>query len=142
MLLMGGAGKRGVLFLCVANSARSQMAEGWARALMPEGVPVWSAGSDPSELNPFAVRAMAEVGIDITSHHSKPIEDVPAERVGTVITLCAEEVCPVFPGEVRRLHWPHPDPVAAGGSDGEVLAAFRRVRDAIRDRVESLSRDP
>jgi len=125
-----------VLFLCVANSARSQMAEGFGRRFAPAHVGVHSAGSDPGRLNPFAVRAMAEVGIDIANHASKPIEAVPADRIATVVTLCADEVCPVFPGDVARLHWPFDDPAAVAGSDEIVLGAFRRVRDAIGARIE------
>src|SRR5512134_1851620 len=89
---------RHVLFLCVANSARSQMAEGIARALAPAGVTVSSAGSRPSHVNPLAIRALEEIGIDIRSHVSKSVESISPEGVGAVITLCAEEVCPVFLG--------------------------------------------
>jgi arsenate reductase len=127
------------LFLCVANSARSQMAEGWARRLAPPGVIVHSAGSEPGTLNPYAVRAMAEVGIDISRHASKAISDVPADSVARVVTLCAEEVCPVFPGEVERLHWPLPDPAAESGDDDAILAAFRSVRDEIERRLRAWS---
>jgi arsenate reductase len=125
-----------ILFLCVANSSRSQMAEGLLRALAPARE-VHSAGSAPATLNPYAVRAMAEAGLDIAAHRAKGIGDVPAERVGTVITLCAEEVCPVFPGAVTRLHWPFEDPAAAAGDDAAVLAAFVRVRDAIAAQLEA-----
>jgi len=128
--------RKGLLFLCVANSSRSQMAEGFARAMAPPGVEVQSAGSVPTRVNPLAVRAMAEVGIDIAAQRSKPIAEIDRERVATVVTLCAEEVCPYFPGEVERLHWPLEDPAAATGSDEERLAAFRRVRDQIRARLE------
>ena len=127
-----------LLFLCVANSARSQMAEGWARQLAPPGVGVHSAGSEPGNLNPFALRVMAEVGIDLSTHSSKPISAVPLERVSTIITLCEAEVCPVVPLEVERLHWPLPDPAAASGDEEELLAAFRRVRDVLRERIEQL----
>ena len=127
-----------LLFLCVANSARSQMAEGWARQLAPPGMGVHSAGSEPGNLNPFALRVMAEVGIDLSTHSSKPISDVPLERVSKIITLCEAEVCPVVPLEVERLHWPLPDPAAASGDEEEVLAAFRRVRDVLRERIEQL----
>lgn len=125
----------GYLFLCVANSARSQIAEGLARSMAPPGAEVASAGSDPGELNPLAVRVMGEIGIDISDHVSKPIEEIEEQRIGTVITLCAEEVCPVFPGEVDRLHWPIDDPAAAEGSEEEKLAAFRRARQEIRARL-------
>lgn len=126
-----------ILFLCVANSARSQMAEGLARTLAPRGIEIASAGSQPSRVNPLAVAAMKEIGIDLSSHASKSVADVDASRVRTVITLCAEEVCPVFlaSGPVERLHWPHPDPANAAGDDLARLQAFRDVRDQLRDRL-------
>ena len=126
-----------VLFLCVANSARSQMAEGWARRFAPPGVGVHSAGSSPGRLHPLAVRAMAEVGIDLAGHASKPIDAVPADRIATVVTLCADEVCPVFPGAVARLHWPFEDPAAVAGDEDAALASFRRVRDALGERIRA-----
>ncbi|MEF2554017.1 VOC family protein [Aurantimonas sp. A2-1-M11] len=123
-----------ILFLCVANSARSQMAEGLARAMLPDSVEVASAGSAPSHLNPLAVEALSEAGIDISGHRSKPIEDVSPETADLIVTLCAEEVCPVVPGRVQRLHWPIADPAMTGD-----LAAFRTARDQIRARIEVLS---
>jgi arsenate reductase len=136
---------RHLLFLCVANSARSQMAEGIARALAPGGVRVSSAGSEPSRVNPFAVRALAEIGIDASAHRSKGTDDVAAEvergeapPVDAVITLCAEEVCPVWLHAAARAHWPHPDPAAAAGTDEEILDSFRAVRDEIRRKLETL----
>lgn len=129
--------RRALLFLCVANSARSQMAEGIARHRAPH-LEVWSAGSRPATVNPLAVAALAEIGIDISPHRSKSLDEVPKERVGTVVTLCAEEVCPVFPGDVVRHHWPLEDPAAATGSEGARLAAFRKVRDELRLRIERL----
>ncbi|RMG44151.1 MAG: bifunctional hydroxymethylpyrimidine kinase/phosphomethylpyrimidine kinase [Acidobacteria bacterium] len=128
---------RGILFLCVANSARSQMAEGLARAMAPPGVEIYSAGSAPATVHPVAVEVMREIGIDISGHRSKSIDEIPKERIGTVVTLCAEEVCPIFPGDVRRLHWPLEDPAAVGGGPDEVRAAFRRVRDRIREKLAS-----
>jgi arsenate reductase len=125
----------GLLFLCVANSSRSQMAEGLARHLAPPGLPVHSAGSAPTQVNPFAIQAMEEIGLDISSHRSKSVDEIDKDRIGTVITLCAEEVCPVFPGQVERHHWPLEDPAAATGADHDKLAAFRRVRDHIRARL-------
>ena len=136
VLLMARA--RGILFLCVANSARSQMAEGLARLLAPVGVEVFSAGSSPTELNPHAVTVMAEIAIDISSQRSKAMSEVPPERVGVVVTLCAEEACPLFGGDVRTIHWPLEDPAAARGSDARVLEAFRRVRDDLRARITDL----
>ena len=126
----------GLLFLCVANSARSQMAEGLAQRLTPPGTRVYSAGSEPASVNPLAVRAMAEIGIDISKHRSKSVDEIPVDQVDVVVTLCAEEVCPVFPGSVRRLHWPVDDPAREGGSEAERLGAFRRVRDEIGRRLE------
>jgi arsenate reductase len=133
---------KGVLFLCVANSARSQMAEGLARALLPPSVEVFSAGSAPATLNPLAVRAMAELGIDVAAQRSKAVSAIPLERVDLVVTLCAEEVCPVVPASVRRLHWPIADPAAATGDEAARLAAFRAARDAIRARIAELGGSP
>ena len=130
--------RRGVLFLCVANSARSQMAEALARAAAPEGTEVFSAGSAPGRLHPYAVKVLAEKGIDASRQYSKPIDAVPHERIDTVVTLCAEEVCPVFPGDVERLHWPIDDPAAAGDNEETALAAFRRARDEIAERIAEL----
>jgi thioredoxin type arsenate reductase len=129
---------RRVLFLCVHNSARSQMAEGFARALAPPEVEVWSAGSEPSAVNPLAIEAMREVGIDITGQRSQAIDQVPWREADTVVTLCgeAEGICPVVAGEVRRVHWPLPDPSAA--PEARRLEAFRTARDEIRWRVASL----
>jgi len=126
----------GVLFLCVANSARSQMAEGIARALAPERT-FFSAGSAPGTLNPLAVRACAEIGVDLAGQHAKGIPEISVAAVGTAITLCAEEVCPVFPHPVARLHWPVSDPAAVAGDDAARLTAFRTARDAIRARLEA-----
>ena len=112
------------------------MAEGLAREMAPPGVEVQSAGSEPTALNPFAVEAMREIGIDISSHRSKSVDEIDRHRIGTVVTLCAEEVCPVFPGQVMRHHWPFPDPAAAVGSDEDKRAAFRAVRDQIREALE------
>jgi arsenate reductase len=126
---------RHVLFLCVANSARSQMAEGIARSLAPAGVTVSSAGSRPSRVNPFAIRALAELGIDIRSHASKSVDTIPQAGVDAVITLCAEEVCPVFLGKAHRVHWALPDPAGAGGTEEAQLQAFRDVRDELRRRL-------
>ncbi len=131
---------KSVLFLCVANSARSQMAEGLARHLFDEAVRVESAGSIPSRVNPFAIRAMAELGIDISGHHSKSVETITPEGVDLVVTLCAEEVCPAFRGTARRLHWPLQDPDRKDEdlSDEERLQHFRVARDEIHDRLEAL----
>jgi phosphate transport system protein len=132
---------RGVLFLCVQNSARSQMAEGWARKLLPPGIRVWSAGSQPAQaVNPYAVRVMLEIGIDISAQRTKRISDVPLGDVDTVITLCAEEVCVLPPAELAQEIWALPDPAAATGSEHEIESNFRRIRDELRVRIEVLSR--
>lgn len=126
---------RHVLFLCVANSARSQMAEGIARSLAPKGVTVSSAGSQPSRVNPLAIRALDEIGIDIRAQYSKSVDDISPEGVEAVITLCAEEVCPVFLGRAHRVHWGLPDPAGAGSTEAEQLQAFRDVRDELHRRL-------
>jgi phosphate transport system protein len=130
----------GVLFLCVQNAARSQMAEGWARKLLPGAVRIWSAGSEPAnEVNPIAVRVMREVGIDISGQRPKALSDVPLGDVDTVITLCAEQ-CNVLPGtELRREAWSMPDPAADAGDEAAVLLAFRQARDALRQKIEQLA---
>ena len=127
---------KSVLFLCVANSARSQLAEGLARSLAPEGVTVASAGSEPSQVRPEAVTVLAELDLDITDHRSKAIDDIPPETVEAVITLCAEEVCPAWLGNAHRVHWGLPDPAAVEG-DGR-LDAFRATRDELRRRLAVL----
>ncbi len=126
---------RHVLFLCVANSARSQMAEGIARSLAPAGVTVSSAGSRPSRVNPLAIRALDEIGIDIRGQRSKSVESISPRGVDAVITLCAEEVCPVFLGKAHRVHWGLPDPAGAGANEEDRLQAFRDVRDELRRRL-------
>jgi len=135
--------KKCILFLCVANSARSQMAEGLGRMIFGDRIPVQSAGSEPSTVNPYAIEVMRELGVDLSTHHSKSVQNIDPATVGTVITLCAEEVCPVFLGKARRLHWPVPDPASKDPtlSREEILARFRTARDAIREKLERLSRD-
>jgi arsenate reductase len=128
---------KNILFLCVANSARSQMAEGLARDLFGSDVRVQSAGSNPSRVNPWAIKAMAEIDIDVSGQESTSVEDVDPDTVDTVITLCAEEVCPVFLGDAERLHWPFedPDPKDDSVGDEEMLARFQEARDKIRARL-------
>ncbi len=135
---------RGVLFLCVANSARSQMAEGIARALAGDRLPIQSAGSAPSRVNPLAVQALAEIGIDASVQHSKSVDDIDRTTVDTVITLCAEEVCPIYLDSARRLHWPLPDPAGHAGPAETAEASlqrFRTVRDELARRIEGFLRD-
>ena len=126
---------KGVLFLCVANSARSQMAEGIARSLAPVGTKIWSAGSRPTSVRSEAIAVLKEIGIDISRHRTKAVSEIPAAEVDAVITLCGEEECPVFLGKATRLHWGLPDPAAVNGSEAERLDAFRRVRDELRPRI-------
>lgn len=128
-----------VLFLCVANSARSQMAEGLARAILPADAQVLSAGSKPSTVNPYAIEAMKEIGIDISSHHSKSVDEIDVTGLDLVVTLCAEEVCPILPGRAQRLHWPLADPATNEPlADDEMRARFRRARDDIKGHIENL----
>lgn len=129
---------KAILFLCVANSARSQMAEGLARKLLGSRIPVQSAGSEPSKVNPYAVEVMREVGVNLSAHHSKPVHTIDPATVGMVVTLCAEEVCPLFPAEVRRLHWPIEDPATKDAPlpREEMLRRFRTARDQIQARLE------
>jgi len=129
-----------LLFLCVANSARSQMAEGLAKARFGAKVHVQSAGSSPSRVNPYALKAMAELGIDISGQSSTSVHDVDAAKVDRVITLCAEEVCPAFLGHAERLHWPLSDPDRKDEelSEEERLIHFRVARDEIAKRLEAL----
>ncbi len=116
------------------------MAEGLARKRFGARSVVQSAGSEPSTVNPFAIEVMREVGVDLSTHHSKSVQTIDPATVDTVITLCAEEVCPVFLGKARRLHWPIPDPASkdASLSRDEMLARFRAARDEIQGRLETL----
>ncbi len=129
-----------LLFLCVANSARSQMAEGLARSMFGSRAVVASAGSKPSHVNPYAIEVMKEIGIDLRTHRSKSVDDIDPKDVDTVITLCAEEVCPVFLGKAHRLHWPIPDPASDDPrlTRDDMLARFRTARDTIRGKLAAL----
>ncbi len=126
-----------IYFLCTGNSCRSQMAEGWARHYGENRIEVHSAGIEPCGLNPQAVKAMGEAGVDIAHHTSKPIDPNVLSRTDYVITLCgdAEESCPVTPGNVKRLHWGLPDPARVRGTEQAIAEAFREVCDDIRKRV-------
>lgn len=130
-----------VLFLCVANSARSQMAEALARARFGDAVRVMSAGSAPSRVNPFALQALAEVGIDASAQRSKHVDTIDPDTVDLVVTLCAEEACPLFLGAAPRLDWAMPDPDRKGEdlSDAARLDHFRVARDAIAGRIDVLA---
>lgn len=133
-----------ILFMCVANSARSQMAEGLAKHILGPSVAVESAGSQPSKLNPFAVKAMQEIGIDISRNHSKSIDNLSPRflvSMDYVITLCAEEVCPTMVSRAKKLHWPFADPAKPQPNEEMQLAAFRTARDEIRTKIEEFKRE-
>ncbi len=126
-----------VLILCTGNSARSQMAEGLLRHEGGDRFEVFSAGTRPSQVRPEAIAVMAEIGLDISRHRSKSVDEFVGKDLDFVITVCdnAKETCPVFPGSVKRLHWPFEDPAAVEGSEEVRKAAFRRVRDRIHGRI-------
>ena len=130
--------RRRVLFLCTHNSARSQMAEGLLRALGDGRFEVFSAGTEATHVRPLAIRAMQELGIDISGQQSKTLDRYLDQLFDAVITVCdqANEACPVFFGARERLHWSFPDPSRATGSEDQQLAVYRSVRDAIRGRIE------
>ena len=124
-----------ILILCTGNSCRSHMGEGFLRAALGDLANVQSAGSKPAGyVHPLAIQAMAEVGIDISSHRSKPLTEFVQQPVHTVITVCgnADQACPIFPGQLNRHHWPFFDPAKATGSEDQMLECFRTVRDEMR----------
>lgn len=130
-------GKKRVLILCTGNSARSQMAEGLLRHEAGDRFEVFSAGTKPSVVRPEAIAVMSEIGIDISGHRSKSVDEFRGAQLDYVITVCdnAKESCPIFPGATKRLHWPFEDPALAQGSEDERKAAFREARDRIHCRI-------
>ena len=130
--------------MCVANSARSQLAEGLARKLFPQAE-IASAGSHPGKLNPYAITVMKELGVDISKHYSKSVDDLDpnfVKELNYVITLCAEEVCPTIISNAKRVHWPFSDPATKEPiSDAEVLAKFRVARDGIQEKLKQVKTD-
>ena len=140
--MTGLGAKRRVLFLCVHNSARSQMAEGLLRARAGDSFDVHSAGNAATAVRPLAVQAMAELGIDIGGQRSKSVDEYAGQRFDYAITVCddAKEACPYFPGAATQIHWRFDDPAAATGSEDERLAVFRRVRDEINEHIEEFVR--
>jgi arsenate reductase (thioredoxin) len=137
---------RKVLFLCVHNSARSQMAEAYLKLFASIELEVQSAGLEPGKLNPYVVRALREDGIDISSHETRSAFDLhrAGETFDYVVTVCSPEAaerCPVFPGHSTKLHWPFPDPSTFAGTDEQIMEQVREVRDAIRDRVRQFADD-
>lgn len=133
-------GKIKILFLCTGNSCRSQMAEGFAKHYFPEIFEVWSAGTKPSNLNPFAVEVMKESGIDISNQYSKGLDEVMGINFDFVITLCGDayESCPVFPGKTKKIHRGFKDPANATGTPEEIIKEYREVRDEIKNFILSL----
>jgi arsenate reductase len=124
-----------ILFMCVANSARSQLAEGLAKAMFGNQASFYSAGSTPSKVNPLAIKVLKEISVDITGHSSKSVEDISQKDFDYVITLCAEEVCPLFLGKAKKLHWPFQDPAGETNPDLAEIN-FRRIRDLIKARLD------
>ena len=133
--------KKRVLILCTGNSARSQMAEGLISHDAGDRFEVASAGVEPSHVRPQAIEAMREVGIDISDHRSKSVDEFTEAEFDYVITVCdhANERCPVFPGRTKRIHWSFDDPAAAEGEEPEKLGVFRRVREEIRERLRTFA---
>ncbi|MHB8066278.1 MAG: arsenate reductase ArsC [Desulfobaccales bacterium] len=132
-----------VLFLCTENACRSQMAEGLVNHDLAGQVQAFSAGVRPSRVNPRAIQVMAELGIDISHHRSKAVDDLSGEKFDLVITVCdqAQEQCPLFPGETEVMHVGFPDPAKAAGTEDEIMAVFRQVRDATRKQLIPLLQD-
>jgi len=131
--------KQKVLFICTHNSARSQIAEGLLRSLAADRFDAFSAGTEATHIRPLAIKAMNEIGIDISGQQSKTLDRYLSEPFDVVITVCdtAAEACPIFPGAVQRRHWSFEDPSQATGSQEEQLAVYRRIRDEIRARIEN-----
>ncbi len=132
-----------VMFVCTGNSARSQMAEGFAQHIGQGRIEAYSAGMEPSRLNPYAVAVMQEKGIDISQNQSNAFDEDLARRMDLVVTVCsnADQRCPILPPEVKKFHWPLEDPAAAKGTDTEILAKFREIRDQIEARILHLLRE-
>jgi arsenate reductase len=133
--------RKRVLILCTGNSARSQMAEGLLRHIAGNDLAITSAGVEPSHVRPQAIEAMREIGIDISGYRSKSVDEFSDQEFDYVITVCdnANERCPVFPGQTRRIHWSFDDPAAAQGAESARMAVFRRVRDEISERLKDFS---
>ena len=131
--------KKGILFLCTGNSCRSQMAEGFAKKMLPKNMEIFSAGLEPKSVHSMAVKVMQEIGLDISRQKSKNISEIPIGEIDIVITLCgdAAERCPVFPGKVKRIHWELEDPAKAQGSQEEIIKIFQKVRDKIRSHIKN-----
>jgi arsenate reductase len=131
--------QKGILFLCTGNSCRSQMAEGFARKILPKNIEIFSAGLEPKSVHPMAVKVMQEMGVDISHQKSKNISEIPIDKIDLVVTLCgdAAERCPIFPGKVKKIHWALEDPAKAQGSEEEIFQVFGKVRDKIKSYIEN-----
>jgi len=136
------AEKKRVLFLCTGNSARSQMAEGFLRHMAGDRFEVFSAGVKPTQVNPLAIKVMAEAGVDISKHRSKSAMEFIGQQFDYIITVCdnAKQTCPVFPGKHKKIHWDLEDPAEAQGSEEERIVVFRTIRDEIRKKIEEWRR--
>ncbi|HUU49522.1 MAG TPA: arsenate reductase ArsC [Nitrospinota bacterium] len=135
--------KKRILFLCTGNSCRSQMAEGFLRSYAGSEFDVFSAGTDPKELNPLAVGVMKERAVDISGQRSESVDEFKKERFDYIITVCdrAKEICPFFSGKTERIHWSFEDPASAKGSEKERIDVFRSVRDEIDESIISFLKD-
>jgi arsenate reductase len=140
---MSGRRLKRVLILCTGNSARSQMAEGLLRNMAGDRIEVASAGVAPTQVRPEAIEAMKEIGIDISNHRSKSVDELITQAFDYVITVCdnANQHCPMFPGACRRIHWSIEDPAAVAGDDKTRLEAFRRARNELRERLDKFIDD-
>ena len=129
--------KKRVLFLCTGNSCRSQMAEGFLRDMAGDRFEVFSAGIKPTQVNPLAIKVMAEAGIDISKHRSKSAMEFIGQKFDFVVTVCdnAKQTCPIFPGKYEKIHWDLEDPAEAQGNEEERLSFFRRIRDEVKNNV-------
>ena len=133
------AQKKRILFLCTGNSCRSQMAEGFLRHMAGDKFEVFSAGIKPTQVNPLAIKVMAEVGVDISKHRSKSAMEFIGQQFDYVVTVCdnAKQTCPIFPGKYEKIHWDLEDPAEAKGNEEERLIFFRRIRDEIKNMISN-----
>ena len=134
--------RKRVLFLCTGNSCRSQMAEGFLRHMAGDRFEVFSAGVKPAQVNPLAIKVMAEAGIDISKHRSKSVMELIGQQFDYIVTVCgnAKQTCPVFPGKHEKIHWDLEDPAEAQGSEKERMVVFRKTRDEIRKKIDEWRR--
>jgi arsenate reductase len=132
-----------VMFLCTGNSCRSQMAEGLAREFGKDIIEPYSAGLTPAGVNPMAIAVMNEIGIDISTQTSKAIDEKLLKQMDVIVTLCghAEAMCPMTPPEIKKIHWPINDPVGAIGTEEEIMKAFRKARDEIKEKIRVLIKE-